>query len=106
MTENMKRFLEAVSSDKEMREKVDTAQTKEEIMEIAKRVGAMLTEEDFEEKTGEALSDEELEAVAGGSMCLLAGGSPSGCGCFVVGVAWHGDLICVGVGADNEGWKL
>lgn len=104
MTENMKKFLEEVSKQEVLAKKIDTVQTKEEIIEVAKGLGVTLTEEDFEENSGVRLSEEELEAVSGGSMCLLAGGSPSGCGCFVVGVAWHGDLICVGVGADTESW--
>lgn len=104
MTDNMKNFLEAVSQDEVLRKKVDTTQTKEGLIEIAKGLGVTLTEKDFVKNDGTEISEDELVAASGGSFCLLAGGSPSGCGCFIIGLADSGDLICVGVGADTESW--
>lgn len=105
MTENMKKFLEKVTKQEELGKKADQARTKEEITELAKRVGVTLTEEDFVKEDGKELAEEELAAAAGGrGFCLLAGGSTGGCGCFIVGIFGDGDLICVGAGMDADEW--
>lgn len=73
MTENMKKFLETVSKNDELYNKF-TGATKEELIALAKELGIELTNTDFEQPDGE-LSDDELDAVAGGALCacMLAG---------------------------------
>ena len=83
MSENLKKFLELITSDKELEKKAlacnDLGEEKGKLamIELAKENGIELTEADFEKKeaTGE-LSDDELDAVAGGGgcQCPLAGG--------------------------------
>lgn len=67
MTENLKKFLETVSAQEELGKK-SSAASKEELMAMAKELGLELTEADFKQKSAE-LSDDELEAVSGGSSC-------------------------------------
>ena len=62
MTENMKKFLELVSADKQLMEKVSVAQ-KDMLIAIAKENGIELIEADFAAPTGE-LSDDELDSIA------------------------------------------
>lgn len=76
MTENMKKFVEAMSEHPELNEKLENA-GKDDLIAIAKELGIELTEADFEQQPGE-LSDDELDAVAGGykgdCYCPLVGG--------------------------------
>ena len=80
MTENAKKWLELVSTDPELQQKTKELQTetidqqKAKITELARAHGITLTEEDFAIPQDGELSDEELDAVAGG-----------GCGCPGVG---------------------
>lgn len=77
MTENIKKYLEAVSKNTELAQKLNTM-TKEDIIASAKELGIALTEADFERNT--ELSDDELDAVAGGGkcVCVIGGGGESG----------------------------
>ena len=108
MTDNMKKFLEAVSSDealqKEFKVLADSA-TKEvdahksAIVELAAKHGFTLTEDDFKPSEMGELSEDEMKAVAGGSEC----------GCAIYG-GGGGDLTCacvwgVGGGSSNAGHK-
>ena len=80
MTENMKKYLELISGDEEAmknlneQEPSSIQEAKERIIADAAEKGITLTEEDFAE-TGE-LSEDELEAVAGGKecVCVIGGG--------------------------------
>ena len=67
MTENMKKFLEEISGDKEFLDRVEAAETPQAMIALAAEKGFALTEEDLaaEEAAGE-LSDDELDEVAGG----------------------------------------
>ena len=56
----------------------------EKMIEILKEYGVVLTAEDFKAPEGE-LSDDELNAVAGGG----------GCGCAAIGGGGGDDLTCV-----------
>ena len=106
MTENMKKFIEVVSADKELGLKVSNAQ-KDMLMLLAKENGIELKEEDFAVPTGE-LSDDELDAVVGGGECYCAvggGGTKDGahpyaeehwdgldvCACVVAGFGYYGN---------------
>ena len=110
MNDSMKQFIEMVSKDEDLKERIkglgdcsDDSQemsdeTKQEIIAIAKERGIDLNAEDFVFNK-EDLSDEELAAISGGSGgcgCAGAGygqGSKAGnpdikfyCGCALVGV--------------------
>ena len=69
MTENMKKFLEAVSKSDELYAKINTMD-KAAIIAAAKALGIDLTEADFAQN-GE-MDDDELEVVAGGEECGCA----------------------------------
>lgn len=80
MTENMKKFIELVSKDEVLQEKLNTVQEQEEqenikaIIALASEYGITLTEVDFQnaKESGE-LSEEELTSVAGGNGCYCPG---------------------------------
>ena len=81
MTENMKKYLELISQDDEARKKLNEQEpssiqeAKERIIADAAENGITLTEEDFDETAEtDALSEDELEAVAGGKECYCAVG--------------------------------
>ena len=119
MTENMKKFLEAVSTNEEMQKKLTNVTEKEEIIARAAELGIELTAADLEQK--QELSDDELDAVAGGSgacACMAAGGGGGrendrsakkyGCACVAYGQGGNGsasDFNCFcflgGFGEDN-----
>ncbi|MCR4770895.1 MAG: Nif11-like leader peptide family RiPP precursor [Oscillospiraceae bacterium] len=89
MTKNMKDFLEAASGDGELIERLIKAETPETVIKLAEEKGFSLTEDDVkigEAPTGE-LSDDELDAVAGGTGCgcVLGGGGGDGCVCVFGG---------------------
>lgn len=90
MTENMQKFLTAVTQNDEMYGKINGA-AKDELIAMAKALGIELTEADFEQKTAE-LNDDELDTVAGGYECYceLGGGGTGGqyektCACVLGG---------------------
>ena len=90
MTENMKKFLEAVSQNYELREKLN-GMSKEDILAAAKALGIDLAEEDFASAENE-INDDELETVAGGGKCYCivgGGGTKEGndgvCACVLHG---------------------
>ncbi len=105
MTENMKAFLDAISNNEELKEKVDEINKKEEeelkghiaeYISLAKEVGITLTEEDFQPEKDAEMNDEELEAVTGGSLICGVGGGGYQCGCFVVGAVKGCGCVVVG----------
>ncbi|MBR1740456.1 MAG: Nif11-like leader peptide family RiPP precursor [Lachnospiraceae bacterium] len=75
MTENMKNFLTLAKENEEVSEKFKNGLSDEEMTALAKEHGIELTEEDFKTNgknllstdEGTALSDEELDKVAGGT---------------------------------------
>jgi predicted ribosomally synthesized peptide with nif11-like leader len=83
MNENLKKFLEEASKNEELKAKLaaltdkDTAVAK--AVELAKEYGFALTAEDFQPADGAELSLDELDSVAGGSVCLLFGGGHNKC---------------------------
>lgn len=119
MTENMKQFLELVSTDEalarefEAMTKLEGDEAKKAIAKFAGERGILLVEADFvpEEPPTSEISDDELEAVAGGgdcACCALGGGKKDkdrgdkACGCVAVGVGRDTDgddrCFCVGGG--------
>lgn len=103
MTDNLKNFLEAISNNDELKEKVNRA-TKDEIISIAKEMQIELKEEDLDIQSAQEFSDDELAAVTGGGQCICVAG---GCGddngltggCILLGMGWClPDSHCTGHG--------
>jgi predicted ribosomally synthesized peptide with nif11-like leader len=95
MTENMKKFLEAVSQREELLAKINDM-GKEELLALAKELNVELTEADLV-KPAQELSDDELDTVAGGSdvscACAMGGGGTKDtndktCACVLAGVGY------------------
>lgn len=88
MTDNLRKFLEAASADEAFAEKLSKAKTAEAVIALAAEKGFTLTEEEIrpKERSGE-ISDDEMDAVAGGAQC----------GCFLGGFGKEGgsDYMCV-----------
>ena len=110
MTENMKKLLELASEDKEFAKEIQAAD-KEALIRLAKAHEIELSEEDFEKPQNE-LSDDELDAVAGGDACYCVGGgggsandSNKTCACIAGGGGQWQDgstrCICVGGGGGD-----
>ena len=94
MTENMKKFLEKVSEDKSLAEKIGKLE-KAELLALAKELGIELAETDLAQPE-DALNDQELASVTGGKKCLcvVAGGGTKdddskACGCVAAGAGYH-----------------
>lgn len=91
MTENMRRFMEVISADTELKDRATRAGTKEELAQIAKEAGIALDEGDFTEQTQDSeLTEEDLEKVVGGVNCCtcILGGDGSDeepCECTLLG---------------------
>ena len=115
MTENMKKFLEAMSQNAEQAKKISELD-KDGLIAAAKTMGIELTEADFVQPEGE-LNDDELETVAGGGecACVLGGGGTKGenypaCACVGAGVGIDSDgknfrCICSVGGAGGYSWE-
>ncbi len=114
MTENMKKFLELISKDEDLKQKalaLNDMEHKEAVsagISLAKELGIELSEADFDnEESGDELKDDELDAVAGGGDCgCVAGGGGTVCdGSFCPCVGYgQGSVICfcvvIGFGED------
>ena len=93
MSENLKKFLDLIASNKELEAKalacneLGEEKGKQAFIELAKENGIEITLADFEKKEAAVeLNDDELDAVAGGTRA---------CGCFAGGF---------GIGTDaNDG---
>ena len=102
MTEKGQKFLEAVSQDRAFIEKLSKAETPEAVIALAAEKGFALTAEDLkpDQPSGE-LSENELDAVAGGAVCIcpvVGAGSGTGlCACLAGGggVDYKKDTRCV-----------
>ena len=106
MTENMKKYLELISKNDETQKKLNEQEpssiqeAKERIIADAAEKGITLTEEDFAEtaETGE-LSEDELEAVAGGKACYCVVGG----GGTATSSAYEDTCACV-IGGAGSGY--
>ena len=96
MTENMKKFLEAVSKNEELCAKIG-AMGKEELIALAKELGLELTDADLEKPAVQELGDDDLDTVAGGSdvscACAMGGGGTKDsndktCACVLAGAGY------------------
>ncbi|MCC8152394.1 MAG: Nif11-like leader peptide family RiPP precursor [Lachnospiraceae bacterium] len=99
----MKQFLEEMEKNEELKAKVEELNnrgdsTVEDFIALTKEFGFALTEEDFfgEKKSDDEISEDEMDAVAGGGVCKCAVGgygggesgfyySDQGCVCVVGG---------------------
>lgn len=115
MSENLKKFLDLIGSDKELEAKalacneLGEEKGREAMLALAKKCGIELTLADFEkpaEPASRELDDDELDAVAGGAngddgfcYCPLAGGGGGedsndgnvfGCACVAYGQGGDG----------------
>ena len=99
MNENLKKFLEKVSEDKALAEKVSAEKDPAALIPLAKEMGIELTEADLK-KPVEELSDDELDTVAGGGdvscACAMGGGGTKDandktCACVLAGVGYAKD---------------
>lgn len=96
MTDNMLKFLQAVSKDDAMYAKFGTA-TQEEMIAMAAEMGIALTAADFEKKA--ELDEDELDAVAGGKECVcVLGGGGGGEG----GGRWDSKVCACVLGGGGE----
>ncbi|MGN0154816.1 MAG: Nif11-like leader peptide family RiPP precursor [Lachnospiraceae bacterium] len=124
MSENLKKFLELVSKDETLKQKVLACNEMEKedairtSIALAKEVGIELTETDFAKKESDSeMSDDELDAVVGGDdcFCFFAGGGGGtdecdgktyGCACIMFGQGGDGrasDVNCMcGVGGSGH----
>ena len=71
--EQLKAFLQKVQGDTSLQEKLKAAADTDDVVEIAKAAGFMITAEDLKNAQSE-ISDEELEGVAGGGYFSFGGG--------------------------------
>jgi len=89
MNENLKKFLEEASKNEELKAKLEALTDKEtavdKAIELAKEYGFTLTAEDFQPADGEALSLDDLNAVAGGGCIGFATNDNSNCFCVMFG---------------------
>ena len=99
MSENMQKFLEAVSKNEELCAKIGTM-GKDELLALAKEMGLALTEADLEKPLTQELDDDDLDTVAGGSdvscACAMGGGGTKDtndktCACVLAGVGYEKD---------------
>ena len=105
MTENMKKLLELASEDKKFAKEIREAD-KEALIRLAKAHEIELSEEDFEKSQNE-LSDDELDAVAGGGIncvCVSCGGG-DGCACVIGGGGKDGGLTSCACAVYGEGYS-
>lgn len=99
MTDNLKKFLEEISANKELRDRANEM-TQEELQREAAKLGITLVDADFKQEASEGLvADDELDAVSGGGKCGCygsGGGTSEGtglkpCGCVTIGVGGFDD---------------
>ena len=76
--EQLNAFLEKVQGDTSLQEKLKAAASPEAAIEIAKEAGFSITAEDIQSMQSVELSDEELEAAAGGNLGDYWDGTASG----------------------------
>ena len=125
MTDNLKKFLEEASRDADLAEQINTTQTIDAVISLAREKGYELTENNLKkpvDSVRQLLDENELDAVAGGKACACVfggGGEASNyyksrdmtCACVLTGVGYGADktdadntpvrCVCVGAGAGD-----
>ena len=96
MTKNYMEFMAKLSDNWELAEKLSNETDPQVLIAAAKELGIEMTEADFE-KVPEELSDDELDAVAGGGdvscACAMGGGGTKDsndktCACVLAGAGY------------------
>ena len=72
--EQLKAFIAKAKDDQSIQDKLKAAKTPEDVVGIAKEHGHEFTADDVAE-----LSEEELEGVAGGGMCVTSADTTTFC---------------------------
>ena len=107
MTDNAKKFLEFISKDETLKKELMSAKGIDEALNFAKAHGYKLTAEDFESAKMDELSEDEMEAVAGGAMNKIT--STCSCGQTGNGFTWELNCSCnnggEGHNTTNGGWR-
>lgn len=113
MTNDAKEFLALASKDEAIKNELKNAKDTETTLKIAESHGFSLSADDFTPSEMEELSEDELEAVAGGSFCMCNNAGSGGahnlnCSCSFDGEgkdpdpSGRGFCICVRFGL---GWN-
>ena len=89
--EQLKAFLEAVKADAELQEKLKAAGDADAVVAIAKTAGFVISAEEFKAERFREVSEDELEAAAGGLNPID------------VGISINNPLICHILHPGNEG---
>ena len=96
MTENLKKYLEAVSKSDELAAKLNTM-TKEDLLALAKALGIPLTAADLDKPAVQELDDDDLDPIAGGGdvscACAMGGSGTKDendktCACVMAGAGY------------------
>ena len=66
MTDNAKKFLAFASKDEALKKELTSAKNADTVLELAKAHGFELKAEDFNSEAMEEISEDEMQAVAGG----------------------------------------
>ena len=96
MTDNAKKFLEAASQNEALKKELMAAKDMDEALKIAKANDFELKAEDFEAAKMDELSEDEMEAVAGGAVNAIT--STCSCGKEGSGLTWELECKCNGNG--------
>lgn len=101
MTQNGKKFLEAISQKEELKEKFSKISNLKEAIAFAKENGFDLREEDLKTAEEGLMDDDDLDSVAGGlysngSSSILDGGfgDQAMCDCRMGGPNYHREDQC------------
>ena len=111
MTENLKLFIKKVADDPELLGRLKGIDDKDALVaacvEAARAMGLALSAEDFA-PAGDAMSEDELAAVAGGATdyrcsCVLGGGGTEDswddtCACVLFG--YSDSTMCIVIGVE------
>ena len=82
-SEQFKAFLEKIKDDPTLARKINAAADVDAVSEIAKEAGYSISADELRNsafETSSNLSEEELEGVAGGKVCVMAGTKGGGRG--------------------------
>ena len=107
MTDNAKKFLAFASKDEALKKELTGAKNVDTVLELAKANGFELKAEDFNSEAMEEISEDEMQAVAGGRTNEVT----SSCSCNNVGSGLTWELACScnksgnGYNTTNGGWR-
>ncbi|MBQ7543947.1 MAG: Nif11-like leader peptide family natural product precursor [Synergistaceae bacterium] len=99
MTDNVKKFLEAVSQDEALKDAMKSAKGFDAIVKLAASRGFAITAEDLAPSETSELSEDEMAAVSGGTG-FFAAKVTSSCRCqnYGSGLTWELSCDCSGSG--------